>query len=187
MPYKNIRDGELNRIAQAKYRARKRLERIPKESPERIKLTAIEAAYIAGFFDGEGCVTIHRDRSKGARGIRINRNYVMSIKIGQSSKPVLDWIHARVGGSINERRNPVKKRVWTFTIRSNNAKRLLVDMLPFLIVKREQAEAAIEFQERNSTHKNRYEAGRMGPVPREPHEIAYKEHFFRLLKQLKTL
>jgi hypothetical protein len=58
-------------------------------------------------------------------------------------------------------------------------------MLPFLIVKREQAERAIEFQLRQSAERNRYEDGRTGPIPKSPEEIAYKEQYFKLLQRLK--
>jgi hypothetical protein len=165
-------------------RDKQKLERPPRVEPG-LNLSPTEAAYLAGFFDGEGMVTIHRDLNQGARGRRVNPNYTMSVRISQSSKPVLDWIKARVGGSVTEKRVSSDRRHWLFAEKSNNAKRLLEAMLPYLIVKRDQAVQAIAFQQRQQAHKNRYEAGRIGPVPRTAAEIAYKEHYLRLLQQLK--
>jgi len=152
-----------------------------------LKLSDAEAAYIAGFFDGEGMVTIHRDRAKGARGPRVNPNYVMSVRIAQGSLPVLEWIKSKVGGSITRRfrESHHTRQHWTLALKSHPAQNFLEVVLPYLIVKREEAVHAIAFQLRQSSEKNRYEAGRVGPVPRTPDEIAYKEHYFRLLQQLK--
>lgn len=55
-------------------------------------LTPTEAAYIAGFFDGEGSVGISKISSRGIRGKRVNPNYVLHVKISNSDKQVLEWI-----------------------------------------------------------------------------------------------
>lgn len=167
-------------------RAAKKAADPPSEPTPDYILTPTEAAYIAGFFDGEGIVTIHRDKNKGARGPRVNLQYTMSVRISQSSLGVLEWIKLKCGGSLTESHLKQKgRRHWTIAKKSNSARVLLEKMLPYLIVKKEQAEHAIEFQKLQSAHKNRYEAGRAGPVPRTQDEIAYKEEYFLLLKRLK--
>lgn len=156
-----------------------------KLSPE-LTLTPTEAAYIAGFFDGEGSVGISKCSNHGARGKRVNSSYVLHVKISNSDKRVLEWIAAKTGGWILAHKVPsIARPHWKFVKKGRLAMQLLKSMLPFLIVKLEQAERAIEFQTRQGEHKNRYEAGRTGPVPREASEIAYKEHYFELLKELK--
>lgn len=158
---------------------------VSREPHRALRLSPTEAAYIAGFFDGEGSVGISKVISKGARGKRVNPNYVLHVKISNSDKPALEWIAGKTGGWILSHKVPSVRLHWKFVKKGIHAMELLKAMLPFLIVKREQAEKAIEFQERQSAHKNRYEAGRAGPVPRTASEIEYKEHYFRLLKDLK--
>ncbi len=186
MPFKNNSEARaLSRIAQAKSRAKKNALK-PARVIRELNLTPTETAYIAGFFDGEGSVGISKASNKGVRGRRVNPNYSLHIKFSNSDRPVLEWIAEKVGGWILEHKVPSKyRRHWKFVKKGSKAMQLLQAMLPYLIVKKEQAEKAIEFQTRQSAEKNRYEAGRQGPVPRTVNEIAYKEHYFQLLKNLK--
>lgn len=148
-------------------------------------LTPTEAAYIAGFFDGEGSVGISKVISKGKRGKRLNPNYVLHVKFSNSDREVLQWIADRIGGWILTHKTTSTRAHWKLVRKGTMAAKVLRQMLPYLIVKKSQSQYALEFQERQSAHKNRYEAGRIGPVPRTSSEIEYKEHYFSLLQKLK--
>lgn len=108
------------------------------------RLLDVEAAYIAGFLDGEGSIMIL---------IYQGRSYALRVVIAQSSRgrDVLDWISqiTGIGASIN--RNPTKLEHdigLTWACNGEASATLLQQLLPFLHVKRPQAELAITFQER---------------------------------------
>lgn len=180
-----------NREASSAYqKAWRKVNRPPKPKSPPIILSPTEAAYIAGFFDGEGMVGIYRDgvagvARQGRTNLRTNTTYNLVLKISQSSKPVLEWIASKVGGWIVEVRVDSERKHYAICRKGDKAKNILQALAPYLIVKKEQAEKAIEFQERQSAEKSRYETGRTGPVPRTVGENAYKEHYYRLLRELK--
>lgn len=97
-----------------------------------------ELAYLAGFFDGEGCVSIST-RGRGGYGLLVS--------ISQLTPVPLLIARARFGGSIS--RTPDKRGyramvVWTVAARV--AERALSEMRPFLIVKADEVDLALEFQ-----------------------------------------
>lgn len=162
--------------------------REPRRVFQDIALTDIESAYIAGFCDGEGMISISRHFivQRGRR--RLTESYTLVVRISNGHKGVLDWIKSKVGGAVIEKpMKPPNRRHWLFSQKSNRAVQLLKKLLPYLIVKREQALVAIEFQERQAKQKNRYEAGRIGPAPLSAEEIAYKVTAYRRLRELKML
>lgn len=107
-------------------------------------LSPTDAAYLAGFFDGEGSII----RVKG-HGWRIT--------IYQSSEEVIQWIATTTGtgtvaSSRTESSNLIKKpkvarTQWYWNLYGRNAFALLEQLLPYLIVKRDRALEAIESQQ----------------------------------------
>ncbi len=98
-------------------------------------------AYVAGFFDGEGSISI---KNTGK-----NTSYRLSISIGQRRPEPLFMIQSRWGGSIGKRE--IGKReannFSTLLMFSKQAVSFIKDIYPYLVVKRKQAEIAIKFQE----------------------------------------
>lgn len=99
-------------------------------------------AYIAGFFDGEGSVRIKSLKSGG------RLYHSLMIKFTNTDLSVLTHIRSIIGGSIRplKSKNPKWKPAWD--LRTTNRAELeliLVQMLPFLIVKRHQIELALAF------------------------------------------
>lgn len=173
------------REAMRKHRA-KNPRAVPLGDLPALGLTEAETAYIAGFFDGEGMVCLSRQETKGANGLRRNPSYTLLVRIGQSSKPVMDWLLSKCGGGyLSPKRVDSGRGHWVLSLKSHRAMRLLETILPYLIVKKEQATHAIAFQKLQSSHKSRYEPGRTGPIPIAAKEYAYKPYYFQLLKDLK--
>lgn len=121
--------------------------------------------YIAGFFDGEGCITIH------------SRNYQLRLLIGNTYINVLKNIQDTCGGRIyrNEKKK-YKKLSYVWETSSNNAISFLESILPYLIVKKEEALIALDF-ERTKTYKKRLTQD----------EIDSREGYMRRLKSLKNV
>jgi len=110
-------------------------------------------AYMAGLMDGEGSFSIVKTSAKskskkpekfGKRNIR----YHLHIKIANTSLAMLEWVTANFGGQISIKKkwkaNWKKRYDWVMTSNSKMEK-FSLNVLPYLIVKAEQAKIAIEF------------------------------------------
>jgi hypothetical protein len=104
-----------------------------------------EIIWLAAFFEAEGTVHIIRNRApKMVAGYQ----YQVRITLGQCHKaPVLRYQRA-FGGTIYKRvpKNPKHNISFHWQCSSRQATEALTQMLPFLEMKKEQAELALEFQ-----------------------------------------
>ena len=96
--------------------------------------------YIAGFFDAEGCVYIHKS------------NFMLRIIIGQTNKDVLNFIQNYFGGKIRKKTNIQqtdgykRKQSWTWELTSKNTTYFMECIKPYILEKKEQIEVAIKYQ-----------------------------------------
>jgi hypothetical protein len=132
-----------------------------------------QVAWAAGFIDGEGCIGIYRT---GANAYRV------SLSAGQKyNEEPLMRLQALFGGTIvrpKGKNRSYANAYWNLT--SKRATDALKEMLPFLTVKREQAEVAIAFQSRRlvgSAH------SRWNPVLEEHRARDHEDYV--LISQLK--
>jgi len=113
-------------------------------------LPSHEVAYTAGFFDGEGCVNI-------ARCLRRGRPYhTLAIIFTNTDFQVLDWLHQRWGGNLTRpvmRSNAHWRPYRTLRLSAGPARPLLRAMLPYLIIKKSEAEIALQFIEARSDNR----------------------------------
>ena len=149
-----------------------------------------DACYLAGFFDGEGCVQI-----QGKQGI--GRTYQLTIEIVNTYEPVIRWIGEIAGGSVEHIHRKVDIRptisgthrraiLWRWRASSEHAASVLRAMLPYLKVKRDEAELGIRFQE----HVHSYVAPRRiglsaGRPAVHPAAKVEREKMVDALKQMK--
>lgn len=102
--------------------------------------------WFAGIMDGEGSIWLSRPKANG------QTRYV-SVSIGNTDQRMIDAIYPRVGvGRVwCERRSGNPRRlnngdIWIWRVRNMQECRVVIDLLyPFLVVKREAADAAIAF------------------------------------------
>ena len=99
-----------------------------------------QIAYIAGLIDGEGSINISK---KGGR------YFWLTVDIGTTDKRLLAWLLENIGGHVrvSTKANPKHKTGYHWTLCSKQAKKLLQLILPFLIIKKEEAIIGIQFQE----------------------------------------
>jgi hypothetical protein len=101
--------------------------------------TQLDWAYLAGIVDGEGSICAHSDR----RGYL--HNYP-ALHISNTDPRLIEWILDRFGGSIllmtKNRNRPFTHIMWT----GKRMEPVLVGVLPFLVIKKEQAETALSFR-----------------------------------------
>jgi LAGLIDADG endonuclease len=140
------------------------------------ELTEIQKAYIAGFFDGEGCISILKHFAGGKHK---SSTYALTVILSQNGTiPLFEMLELTGVGSIHEKtQNPGS---YNWQIRSIDASDFLKLILPYLKCKKEQAEVAIEFQGKQG-HKN--STGRGYTVPLELSQE--KETYYLKLQTMK--
>ena len=97
-------------------------------------------AYLAGFFDGEGCIGVSRGRGTSY--------FLLEVSVSNTKREVLDLYSSVAGGRIiKTKRGPRHKDVYVWRVQSKKAEAFLIAMHGRLRLKREQLELALEFRE----------------------------------------
>lgn len=115
----------------------------------------ISPEYVAGFFDGEGTVDLRYRRTHGGKYFR----FEVRISFAQVDTAPLLAIQAVYGGSICRPKMSAASRL---VVVGNDSRTLLAAMIPHLIVKRKEAELAVQFFALQDSNPPRYEKGRRG-------------------------
>ncbi len=114
-----------------------------------MNLTETEKAYIAGFFDGEGCIQLGNN-SKTSRATSTLAGVYLKIQIANNDKNVLEYIRVLVGGTLQKRAKHYRanwKQGYYLIICGKKAAAFLNEILPYLHTKKSQASAVIMFAE----------------------------------------
>jgi len=104
-------------------------------------LEPVDAAYLAGLIDGEGSIMLTKRKT----------NVALTLTITNTVKSVLEWVIEIAGvGSIQEKNqySPLHKKGWTFSVHSQAASSLLLQLRPYLKIKTSQADLAMSFFDR---------------------------------------
>lgn len=109
-----------------------------------LPLSPADAAYLAGFFDGEGSYILH-----GRGGLTGSITFRVAV-VG--SKPlVIEWIAEVTGLSSAQVREPAVAGWaprWTWTVNGDAAVSFTKQIRPYIRLKTEQADLGLAFQER---------------------------------------
>lgn len=109
-------------------------------------------AYLAGLIDGEGCIYIGRSYAKAivSRTTGSRQYLFLSVSVTSTTLPLMLWLKKNFGGSYRSKRPQQDnwRECYGWRLMSRQAAEMLRRTLPYLIVKKEQAEIALEFQER---------------------------------------
>jgi hypothetical protein len=102
--------------------------------------------YLAGIIDGEGTISINRQNARHDSGIPSTR---LDITIVNTDERLMVWLIKNVGGRyyMRKRQDSPKHKfsyAWRLTGRANK-ERLLLGVLPYLIMKADQAKLGLEF------------------------------------------
>jgi hypothetical protein len=159
-----------------------------------IDIAPMDACYLAGFFDGEGCVGIY-ERSVANSGTgAVNPYCSLSVSISNTNYEVLAHIKKRCGGVINNSSQnwypPLKngmprKTLWRWSAQAREGAHLLKAMLPFLIVKRKQALVGLEYYAITSMRLNQKHPGVYGRPPLSKNDLKKRRELMHKIKALK--
>ena len=109
-------------------------------------------AYLAGIIDGEGCIGIEcmaPHQKKDGTWIRKHNYYTPRLTVINTSQEIMTLLsHFFIGGIFDKRKEiPGRKICYRWHIFGENLEYAIKCLLPYLIIKKEQAELAIKFRE----------------------------------------
>lgn len=100
-------------------------------------MTETDKAYTAGIMDGEGC-------------IRLQKNYGLDVSVGNTDLDLLMWLKEHWGGKIHPNRwhSPTRnaKPFYHWRICGGDAFPMLRAILPYMVVKHNRAQKALELE-----------------------------------------
>lgn len=104
-------------------------------------MTKTELSYIAGFIDGEGCLTV--SFSKRPRNVTV---FSARVVIVNTDKPIINWLLKKIGGSCRKKQNPKAHHKMSYHVTLSAQHRVvkfLKAIYPYLKVKKRQAKIII--------------------------------------------
>ena len=148
------------------------------------KLTDQELAYIAGIIDGEGHLGISKNTTKRQR--QKSPKYQSEVCVINTDKRLMDWMEQRVGGLVNARTsksslNPKWKISYRWRIQEGRHQDFLRSILPYLVIKKRQAELIIEYWNKKTRS---YRQGKQWTISLE--ELEMREYYNQELKKLNA-
>ena len=109
------------------------------------ELTDTQLGYLAGIVDGEGTISIRTRKPK--RG-RFSPEYYPFLEVGNTNLRLIARLHSWLGGRVHLQRRrrllPNSKPIYAWRIEARKAVPVLRALLPFLLLKRQQALLALE-------------------------------------------
>ena len=133
-------------------------------------MTEIEKAYVAGFFDGEGCCLV-------------TPNCQVRIIIAQKDPGVLNWIAKEYGGKLTlKEKGQNAAKLWLNG--SIEIQRFLFEIKPYLRCKNFEVDLALQMIALNATNKTRPQAknGLFLPNPNKDE----RERLFKLYRDYRN-
>lgn len=123
-------------------------------------MTDIQKAYYAGFFGGEGTVSIEVYKRKG------KCTDLLALYVVNTDRRILEQLKTNFGGHIQKHSKSVLsvKTCWKWKITDRAGFNFLLVIHPYLVVKKLQADIAIEYVNK---HKGKKFYGNKGMPPEE--------------------
>lgn len=104
------------------------------------EISAIELAYLAGIIDGEGHIGIAGSKKPSNR-----IDWVLRLSISNTSEELMDWLDETFGHIVTTKYKRLHRRAHVMVWRTSGrqTQEILRLVLPYLRIKREQAELAL--------------------------------------------
>lgn len=107
-------------------------------------MTQTDAAWAAGFIDGEGYIGITREYNPKYQ----KTYYKVTLMVGQVHLLPIEKLQLMFGGKVSHRDNK-HQGFWTWRVSGENAYSAIRYILPYLVAKKRQAELLLQFGEIN--------------------------------------
>ena len=132
-----------------------------------------ENIYFAGLFDGEGCIYI-----KSPSPSEGSHKYQLIVTLANTHRGIIEHLHDSYGGTVQTHGNENNRQricaCYTLKLPSRRAARFLQDISPWLRIKRQEADLALEFQNHMSAR-----------LPLNSETIKYRQSCMKQMKALK--
>lgn len=138
------------------------------------------AAYAAGIFDGEGSVDIYNATPAKASK---SPSFMLRVTIVQKDGKVMNWLQEHFSGYVGVDYHS-GHYIHRWDVRSQAARKFLLRILPFVLIKRPQAILALEFEERKQKYLTSLKGSR-GFRKLTDEEIKWRYEMKEELKRLK--
>lgn len=113
-------------------------------------MSDVDLAYLAGLLDGEAHIGINKVRQKTYK----NNGYQLRVAVCITDRSIAEYLHETYGGTFVVSPRKRGKMAYHWSLCANQALDLLCRILPFLRIKKLNAELGILFQEtRNKSNK----------------------------------
>jgi len=134
----------------------------------------VALVYAAGIIDGEGCIGLYK---KKATDCKLGYHLVVKVQVGNTQEWLIRWLQMQFGGCITYSHCKLKswKPQWRWIIAANKATECLKLVLPYLQLKRPQAEIVIQYQKNRHRGRNAWKT---------PEQIALEEAQYLLMQNL---
>ena len=108
-------------------------------------MTEVQKAYIAGIVDGEGSISIAHSKHKNNG----KRYYSLRIDVVNTDRKLIDYMADVTDTGYTycyESRKNEWKNIHSWVTTRKSAEEFLREILPYLVIKKERAELALEFR-----------------------------------------
>lgn len=143
----------------------------------------LSKSYLAGLFDGEGCIFIAKRIGKRTP------HYILTCSICMTHRPLIDLLCEQFERKITihkiDLRKPHCKRAFELVLSSEKAANFLRLVHDELLVKKEEARLALIFQDHLNAHRGRLSKMARGPEFEEL--VAYRESLRLQVKACKKI
>ena len=110
-----------------------------------IELSETDKAYIAGLFDGEGCICLTKLKTRSKHG-GISPEYHLIANITNTYLSVLEWIQMIFRGNLNLKLDPKStKPGYRLEFSTRQAVDFLSTIQPYLKIKLDQCHVALQY------------------------------------------
>jgi hypothetical protein len=129
----------------------KELMDIPNFTASTSTISESDLAYAAGIIDGEGCIKIYHAKKETLGKGHVRDRYQLQIQVDMVKSEVVNWLQSKFGGTVYEHRRSIKKHpTWNdskrwYLMSKDEMTNFLGMILPYLKIKRKQAELALQF------------------------------------------
>ena len=140
-----------------------------------MNLSEIEKAYLAGIFDGEGCVGYYK-----RKGNRNKHSYISVVMISQSDMRLMHWVRDTVGfGTVYGREGKKHFEYHWETNKRAHVYEFLTNIRPYLVLKAEQVDTLLALIDKEGI-----EPQKKGTVTIEM--LVERDAVYRKLRDLKV-
>lgn len=147
----------------------------------------ISNEYAAGLFDGEGFIRVAIWKKPNS----LHTRYQVNVGIANTYQPVMERIASKYGGKIycnrHDLRSPKNRPVHNWLVGSQIASNFLRKVLPFLHIKREQADLALLLQANIDEYRHKLGTPYGGLHPQRDEILSYRRELADKILKLKKV